>query len=474
MMKRWIAGWLLCLGTSATVAETGTVVLPDVFSSGMVLQRDVPVPVWGQAPEGATVTVSFHGRDRKSTARDGRWKVMLPPMRASATARTMTVSASNGFEKELSDILVGDVWLASGQSNMEMQLRGAKSGEAAIAASANPLFRFFTVSKKLEEIDPPLGDIWEVSGPASSAAMSAVAFFFGREIQQSQGIPVGLINCSYGGTVTETWCSPEVLAGGYPVWEKFEAEMLKNPKWARRNTASRLYNRMLKTVMPFPVKGFIWYQGEGNAGRAAEQQQLFPAMVKDWRQSWGDPALPFYIVQLARYEAATWHAFRCAQLEVWKNTPDSFMAVTIDLSKDWKKDNHPIHPSTKAPIGHRLALAARARVYGETKLVYSGPVIRGMRVEENRAVLSFDHLGSGLAALDGKPLRGFAVSADGVVFVPAGGKIVGQTVVVAAAQVRNPVAVRYGAEMDMGKATLDINLGNREMLPASPFTLVAR
>lgn len=471
MMKNWIAGCLLGLAVIGSDGAETTVVLPDVFSSGMVLQRDVPVPIWGQARNGTKVTVSFRGRDFQSTAREGSWKIILPSMDASAKGNKLTVSGSDGFRKELVNILIGDVWLASGQSNMEMQLRGAKSGSTAIAASANPLLRFFTVSKRLEVVDGPLGDNWKVSNPKTSPSMSAVAYFFAQEIQQTQGIPVGLINCSYGGTVTETWCSPKTLAAGYPVWEAYEAKAIKNPKYARRNTSSRLYTRMLKTVMPFPVKGFIWYQGEGNAGRAEEQKKLFPAMVKDWRQSWGNSSLPFYIVQLARYEPATWHPFRIAQLDVWQNTPNSYMAVTVDLSKDWKQDNHPIHPSTKAPIGHRLALAARANVYGETKLVYSGPVIRGMRVKNGKAVLSFDHIGGGLTALDREPLRGFAISADGKNFTRAGAEIVGETVFVSAASVPKPIAVRYGAEMDMEKGKLDINLGNREALPASPFTV---
>jgi sialate O-acetylesterase len=474
MMKQWIAGWILFSATIGSHGAEATVVLPDVFSSGMVLQRDVPVPIWGQAPDGTTVAVTFKDLDFTSMASNGSWKIVMPAMDASAKASTITVSGSDGFRKELTDILIGDVWLASGQSNMEMQLRGAKTGDAAIAASANPLLRFFTVSKKLEVVDGPLGETWKASGPKTSPSMSAVGYFFAQEIQQTQGIPVGLINCSYGGTVTETWCSPTTLAAGYPVWEAYEEKAIQNPKYARRNTSSRLYHRMLKSVMPYPVKGFIWYQGEGNAGRAEEQKKLFPAMVKDWRKSWGNPTLPFYIVQLARFEPATWHAFRLAQLDVWQHTPHSYMAVTIDLSKDWKKDNHPIHPSTKAPIGHRLALAARANVYGESKLVYSGPIVRGIRIEKNNAILSFDHLGSGLAALDGKALRGFAVSADGKSFSPAVAKIAGQAVIVSSAKVRNPIAVRYGAEMDMAKGKLDINLGNREELPASPFTVQAK
>jgi sialate O-acetylesterase len=446
--------------------------IPEVFSDNMVLQRNTPVPVWGRAEDGAIVTVSFHNYDLQATARNGAWKVILPPMPASSEPSKMTIQSSSHPTIHYSNILIGDVWLASGQSNMEMQLGAVKGGPEAVAQSANPLLRLFTVSRKLETQEPPVGDSWKVSGPNTSAGMSAVAWFFAREIQQTQGIPVGLIHCSYGGTVTETWCSPEVMSQSWPDWERWSQQMRSNTNAPVRNIhASYLYNRMLKTVMPFAVKGFLWYQGEGNAGRAEEQKRLLPAMIQDWRKSWGDESLPFYFVQLARYEAADWHEFRCAQLDVWTNTPNTFMAVTMDLSKDWNANNHPIHPTTKAPIGHRLALAALAHVYGETNLVYSGPVIRKLTVQGNRAVLHFDHVGSGFSARDGLPLRGLYISADDQVYALASAEIVGDTVVVSSPGVLNPVAVRYGAEWDMGKETLDVNLSNLEGLPASPFTV---
>jgi len=446
--------------------------LPEVFSTDMILQRDVLLPVWGEATDGAVVTVSFNGVKREATATGGEWKVIFPPMPVNASPREMTITSSSDDEViRFGNILIGDVWLASGQSNMEMHLAGVKGGKEAIAKSANPLLRFFTVNRALEEKDPPLGDKWVISGPATSGSMTAVGYHFAKEIVESQNIPIGLIHCSYGGTLTETWCSPAVLRQGYPVWNAFEKKVLENPHWNKRNTSSFLYTRMLKTVMPYSVKGFIWYQGESNASRAEEQKTLFPAMVRDWRKRWGDPDLPFYIVQLARYEAANWHAFRCAQLDVWKNTANSFMAVTIDLSKDWNENDHPVHPTTKAPIGHRLALAARATVYGEADLVYSGPVIHSMSVEKHKAVLCFDHVGTGLVASDAKALRGFYLSADGETFVPGTASIEGGRVFVSSPAVPNPVAVRYGAETDMGKVALDVNLGNKEGLPASPFTV---
>lgn len=451
-----------------------SLLMPDVFSDNMILQRDAAIPVWGQANNGTKITVRFAGHERECVARNGKWLVLFPPMKANKAPQTMTVvnnQPSGLGNREFRNILIGDVWLASGQSNMEMALAQVKGGKEAVAASGNPQLRLFKVPRVLENTVGPVGTQWSESHPGSSAGQTAVGWFFANELQQVLDIPVGLLNCSYGGSVTETWCSPEVLEMGWPVWEAYEKQALQNPEWLRRNTSGDLYNRMLKTVMPFPVKGFIWYQGEANAGRAEEQKALFPAMVADWRKTWKNDDLPFYIVQVARYEAEDWHAFRCAQLDVWKNLPYSFMAVTIDLSKDWNADDHPIHPTTKAPIGHRLALAARANVYGETDLVYSGPVIRSMQVRQRAAVLAFDHVGSGMIASDGEPLRGFYISADGENFVAADAQIKGDTVVVQSDTVPNPVAVRYGAEADMGREKLDVNLANREQLPASPFTI---
>ena len=448
-----------------------SVVMPDLFSSGMILQRDKPISVWGQAKDGVTVTVSFNDVERECGAENGKWKVTYPAMRANAKPSKMTITSSDGFERKLNEILIGDVWLASGQSNMSMRVVESKGAKEAIAASKNREIRFFKVPLLLENTVLPLGRTWLTAGPRVTGGFSAVAYYFAREIQDTQKIPVGIVQCAYGGTFTETWSSPSVMKQGYPGWEKYQAAQLKDPKFPMRKTSSYLYKRMLKTVMPFPVKGFLWYQGEGNSQRAQEQKKLFPAMVNDWRSSWGDPSLPFYLVQLTRYEDQHRHQFRLAQLEVWQKIPHSFMAVTIDLSKDWNPKNHPVHPTTKAPIGHRLALAARANVYGENDLVYSGPVIQSAKSDGSKAILSFKHIGSGLAAIDGQALRGFHVSSNSKKFVEATAVIRDNHVVVTATNVANPAVVRYGAEVDMGKENLDVNLGNKEKLPASPFTI---
>lgn len=434
----------------------------------MILQRDVSVPVWGKAENGTVITVSWNGKNLTSTAKDGAWKVTLPPLPASAEPRVMSIQATGQAEIRLDNIVIGDVWLASGQSNMTMRLSTVDGGKEAIAVSQNKLLRHYAVPRPE---DAAKGEIpsWQEATPQTIPDQSAVGYFFVHELQEKLGIPIGLLHCSYGGTVTETWCGPEVMARNWPEWEAHRKRSLDKPDMPERNkVGSYLHDRMLKTVMPFPVKGFIWYQGEGNSGRATEQTELFPAMVTDWRKSWGNDKLPFYFVQLARYEAANWHNFRQAQLDCWRKIPNSFMAVTIDLSKE--QGDHPIHPKTKAPVGHRLALAARALTYGEKDLVYSGPLIRSIETKEGAAVLSFDHIGSGLTSLDGQPLRGFYLSADGRAFVPGNAKIVDDKVTVSSEKIPNPKAVRYGAEEDMGKQKLDVNLGNKEALPASPFT----
>jgi sialate O-acetylesterase len=442
-----------------------------VYTNHMVLQRDKPLPIWGSAEPGTEVTVSFGGHVRKATAKNGHWRVELPPMPASSEPRTFSVSRNNGPGIEYVDVLVGDVWFASGQSNMEMSVGGAKGGRDAITASANPLLRFYKVDRQLAHRNKSDAS-WRVAGPKSSHGMTAVGYYFAKEIQKTQKIPIGLLQCAFGGTVTETWCGPRVLEESYPEWESWSARKRSRSEGDLRNVVpSFLYHRMVSNVMPFAVKGIIWYQGSANVARTEEQKRLLPAMARDWRRSWGDETMPFYFVQLPRYERGDWHEFRRVQLEVSQQLPNSGMAITIDLAKDYNPKDHPIHPRTKAPIGHRLALLARAKTYGESDLVHSGPIARSMTVNGQSAELTFDHVGSGLVTSDGRPLRGFYVSGDGRTFVAATATIRGNRVAVQADGVTKPVAVRYGAEADVGKTKLDVNLGNAEKLPASPFTI---
>lgn len=447
--------------------------VPDVFSDHMIVQRESLIPVWGRADDGTKITVTFAGEAREAVAKNGVWRVEFPAMSANKVPQVLKIVGSDGFENVCSNVLVGDVWLAAGQSNMALTLENCKSGAAVIPSVDNPMIRLFTVSKALASKPGLLGTTWYEANPASASSQSAVGYFFVDTLQRELDIPVGLIHCAYGGTPTETWCSPDVLSASFPRWEAYEKALRNKPKKFKKvKTSSFLYEHMLKTVLPFSVKGFIWYQGEANTSRSEEQRKLFPAMVADWRQSWGNDELPFYFVQLARFEQADWHEFRNAQREIAAALPHSYLAVTIDLSREWFPDNHPIHPATKQPIGQRLAGAALANVYGQD-IVYSGPMIEAMQVNGAQAVLSFEHLGGGLTTKDGKPPRGFYLSDDGENFVEASAVITGETVTLSASSISAPVAVRYGAEKDMGMAELDVNLANAEGLPASPFTLMS-
>ncbi len=448
--------------------------VPDVFSENMVLQRDSVIPVWGRAKDGTTIHVSFAEEKREAMAKDGKWQVEFPPMEASREPKVIKVEASDGYRRTIKNVLIGDVWLAAGQSNMAMPLEKCMSGNGVIPNTKNNMIRLFTVSPQLEIKDGPIGTEWHEATPKSAARQSAVGYFFINELQREVDVPVGLILCAKGGTPTETWCSPTVLSEGYPRWERYSNALKRKPKKVKKSkTSSFLYERMLTTVLSYPIKGFIWYQGEANVLRAEEQKRLLPAMVADWRQSWGSDELPFYFVQLARFEQADWHEFRDAQRQISGKIPNSHLVVTIDLSREWFPDNHPIHPATKKPIGQRLALAALANVYGKP-IVYSGPMIEAIRVEEGKAILSFKHVGGGLTTNDGKPLRGFYMSDDGEVFVEANAAITGDTVTLVNSNLHRPVAVRYGAEVDMGIDGLDVNFANVAGLPASPFTIFNR
>lgn len=464
---------LMFLIYTAIFTNLDAIEIADVFSDNMILQRNTDIAVWGKSKDGIKISVSFAGMKKEIAAKNGKWHLSFPAMKANKKPQAMIIQSSDGFEKVIKNILIGDVWLASGQSNMGMKLGNVKGAKEAISEPLNPNLRFFNVSKELENKEGPLGTTWEIANPKTRAGQSAVGYFFVAKLQKELGIPIGLIKCCYGGTITETWCSPEVLNMGFPVWEKLEKRLLKKADYPKRNTSSFLYNRMLKTVMPFAVKGFIWYQGSANVARAEEQKKLFPSMVKDWRKSWGNDNLPFYFVQLPRYERNNWHAFRDAQRQIDEKLTNSFLVITIDLSKDWNPDNHPIHPITKKPIGHRLALAALAKVY-KKNIIYSGPVVDKVFVKGKQTIISFKKSKSPLVSSDAKALRGFYLSENGIDFFKATAKIVNDTIILTATDIQSPTVLRYASESDMGKEKLDVNLANAAGLPASPFTITIK
>jgi sialate O-acetylesterase len=444
---------LLSLATAAVRAE----VKPNgLFCDGAVLQQEIRVPVWGTARDGEKVTVKFQGQKVSTVARGGRWLVKLKPLKAGGPF-TLTITGDNTIT--LTNVLVGEVWLCSGQSNMGFSLAGAENAAEAIGAASDPQLRLFTVPR--EPAESPQTDVagtWTESTPDTAAKFSAVAYFFGRDLRRARKVPVGLINSSVGGTPAEAWTSRAAVAAVPELKQLLELPPPNSPapKSKRPKAPGCLYNGMIAPLQPYALAGAIWYQGEANSGRAAQYQKLFPTMIRNWRKAWGQDNFPFLFVQIAPHEKMS-PEIREAQLMTWKKVADTALIVTADVG-----DAKDIHPGKKEPVGARLALAARAVAYGE-KIEYSGPAFTSMKVKGNRAVLSFTHTGSGLMAKEGE-LKGFTLAGADGNFLHANATIDGAKVVVSSSSVTKPVAVRYGWEN-----VPDVNLFNREGLPASPF-----
>ena len=493
-MMRGICFLLFVAGLGTAPAA---VRFPRALSSHMVLQRDMPLHLWGWSDPGESVTVSLGGASATATGDAlGKWSVYLPPQTASAKPVEIRVKSSN--EIVLDDVLIGDVWFASGQSNMEMPLGGfpgsavLKNGAEEIRRADHPDMRLLLVHKKASGY--PVEDIqseraWTRCTPETAAKFSAVAYFFAREIADAEHVPIGVIDSSWGGTPAEAWTSMPGLASDaslmpvFSAWAEMSNEQANALAEKQRDEEARakgqkppnrkwrpdffswspawLFNGMVAPFLNMPIKGVIWYQGESNASpdRAGLYARLFPALIADWRSQWKQGDFPFYFVQLANYQAGggdNWPLIREAQRRAlsFKNTG---MAVTADVG-----DPGNIHPSDKQSVGHRLALWARAQAYSE-KAVYSGPLFRQAAPEEGGMRIYFDDADGPLKA-SGK-LDGFELAGTDGHFIPAEARIDGASVSVTNAQVKNPCYVRYA-----WSNSPVLSLFNAEGLPASPFT----
>lgn len=437
-----------------------------LFTDGAVLQQGVQVPVWGTCDPGEAVTVRISSADAKSVAKaesaDGHWHATLPALKAGGPY-TLTVEGKNTVT--VKDVLVGEVWVASGQSNMEMHLSGCEGAKETIAASTNPMIRLFTVPKKVS--DTPVKQLnakWEPCDPKTVGRFSGVAYYFARDLQKALDVPVGIIHTSWGGTLAEAWTSRAALEANPELKGLIPAKFAIDDKKPNPNQGTVLFNGMIEPILPYAVKGAIWYQGESNANRAYQYRTLFPAMIQSWRAAWKNPDMPFLFVQLAPWQKivnepqeSNWAELREAQLLTSLKLPHTGMAVITDVG-----DPNDIHPKKKEPVGGRLALAAEALVYGK-KNEYSGPLYDKLKVDGNKAVLSFTHVGKGLEAKGG-PLTGFTVAGEDHKFHNASATIEGDKVVVSSDKVAKPVAVRYGwANCPV------VNLFNADGLPATPF-----
>ncbi len=488
----------LVFSVSLTVLKAD-VQLPSIFSENMVIQQGVSVPVWGWADKNEQVTVIFQGQRVTTRAKDGKWMVKLKNLTATTQPQVLIVDGKNRIK--YTNVLVGEVWVASGQSNMEWPLNRSFEATNDIQNSYNPMIRLYTVPKT--KSSKPLDDVkseWVECNPQTVGSFSAVAYYFGRDLQKARGVPVGVIHTSWGGSPAEVWMSQDVLESN-PEYKRDILEPSKNAvekynealdnyrKTAQelKNQGKRisaqaprapwipceLYNGMIAPIVPFAVKGAIWYQGESNAGRAYQYRALFQDMIKNWRQKWGQKEFCFLAVQLAPFipgnrqkpeqpGESDWAELREAQMLAAKQLPNVGVAVITDYGEE-----HDIHPKKKEPVGQRLALLARGIDYKEHGLVYSGPIYKKMKIDGDKVILHFDHIGSGLVAKDGGALKGFAICGEDKKWVWANAEIAGKNselVVVAHPEIKKPIAVRYGwADYP------EVNLFNKEGLPASPF-----
>jgi sialate O-acetylesterase len=470
---------LLLLTTSAFA-----VVRPHaLFTDGMVLQRDIAAPVWGTAYNGEKVTVEINGQSVSTTAVDGKWMVRLKSLKAGGPF-TLKIN-----DLTLKNVLVGDVWICSGQSNMQWSVKQSDNADAEIANASFPMIRLFTVPRS--EINTSQTDIkasWQECNPANIADFSAVGYFFGRDLHKNLNVPIGLIDNAVGGSPAESWMQAELLNAdeefkqfhaAYPqamtryneavekhkeVVAKAQAEGKRPPNPPSRPwMPSGLYNGMLAPLVPYAIKGAIWYQGESNAGRAFQYRRLFPTMIRNWRERWGQGDFPFLFVQLAafgpnapRLGDSDWAELREAQTMTLA-LPNTGMALAIDVGTI-----DDIHPKAKQPVGARLALAARSVAYKQ-KLVFAGPMYAGMKVKGDKIELKFNHVGSGLEAKGGA-LKGFLIAGEDKVWHEAKADIKGKQVLVSSAEVAKPVAVRYA-----WAKYPTVNFYNKEGLPANPF-----
>ena len=481
--------------------------LPHVFGSHMMLQRDAKLPVWGWADPGEKITVQLDERPAVSAQADakGKWQVTLP---AIAGGGPLTLKVKGNNELILEDVLVGEVWIGSGQSNMQWSVRQSLNPDEEIAAAKLPQIRLLSIPRRPSGF--PVHDVqaeWQVCSPDTVANFSACAYFLGRHLHRELKVPVGLINTSWGGTRIEPWTPPvgfepvpdlksiyeqvmltDPKSAGYKkllseylaqaeVWLKTarqalaeEASLAAMPPYPKELRAlthhqqpSTLYNGMVHALVPFAIRGAVWYQGESNHREGKLYTEKMKALIGGWRAVWQQGDFPFYYVQIAPYQYGSENPFILA--EFWEaqaaalSIPSTGMVVTNDIG-----NTNNIHPRNKQEVGRRLGLIALAKVYGREGLVCSGPTFKSMAIEGNRIRLSFDHVGSGLASRDDKALTHFELIGKETDFVKATAVIDGSDVLVSSPEVKQPMAVRYAWHKNA-----EPNLMNKEGLPATPF-----
>jgi sialate O-acetylesterase len=488
---------LVALWVGPSSESRADVKVPTIFGAHMVLQRDQKDRVWGWAEPGEEVTVAINGQTKTASAgSDGSWQIVLDPMPAGGPY-SMSIKGKNTVTLE--DVLVGEVWICSGQSNMQWSVAASNDADLEIASAKYPRIRLISVPNfGTQEPQKDFRGAWRTCRPDTVAGFSAVGYFFGRELHQILDVPIGLIDDSWGGSACEAWIRRDRLAADAKYepmlkrWEYIEMNTPKlkaewdssvkkakaegkqppppwtNPEEQLRGNArpGNIYNGALKPTIGYGIKGVIWYQGESNAGRAYQYRDLFPLMIQSWREEWGEGDFPFYWVQLADFQSeasgpreSDWAELREAQTMTMSRLPNTGQAVIIDLGEG--KD---IHPTNKQDVAIRLARWALARDYGKA-FPYQSPTYKSMEKSGNKIVLTFEHIGRGLKTFDVSEPRGFAIAASDRKFVWAKARIVEPgKIEVWSDEVSDPVAVRY-AWANNPVCNLYSNTG----LPLTPF-----
>ena len=481
------------------------VTLPALFSDGMVLQRDMNVPIWGWADPGEKITITIPNQQLTAVADDkGRWRATFEPL---AAGGMMDIVVKGNNEVKIKDVQIGDVWLCSGQSNMEWRLADSRDADLEMPAAVYPNIRLFTIGG--EGKDTPqekLQGNWEKCTPQTAAEFSAVGYFFGRQMHQNVKVPIGLIDNAWGGSACEAWVPREKLEANplfQPMLAAYDEQIAefnqlpgknyaeKLPAWQKRATAAQqagepdppgtpwwsnpitgqyrpanLYNARIAPLIPFAIRGVIWYQGESNVRRAYEYDELFPLMITTWREAWRQGEFPFLFVQLADFlpeqeqpDDSGWAELRAAQTATLDKTPNTGQAVIIDLG-----ETNDIHPRNKQDVAKRLSRLALAKSYGQ-KIAADSARYKSMYKQGDRILIRFQGVNGKLRSLDDKPLTGFAIAGSDRKWVWANAKIVSDSEVeVRSDKVRDPFAVRYGwADNPV------CNLYDTAHLPVTPF-----
>jgi sialate O-acetylesterase len=503
---------VLSILTLASLPALGDLKIPAFFSDGMVLQRDSSAPVWGWSDANSAVKVSFAGKDYTTKAdQNGDWKVDLKGLATSDKGRELLIEA-DGTTQKIQNVLVGEVWLASGQSNMEWNVENSDGGKEEVASAKDPLLRVYVSSNVTsEEPAKDFAGTWLPTEPANTARFTAVGYFFAKKLRAEVGVPVGVIECSWGGKSIQAFTSKDALqalpeakalieqkAMALAAWDpekakaNFEkakaAHAKKMEKWKKTKQGraprgpgmptspalnpgmhSTIFNGMIAPIVGYGVRGAIWYQGESNAngGTAEHYEELLGCMVSDWRARWGSE-MSFYWVQLANFRKPTdkpgvesdWITVQDEMRRALKSIPSSGMAVINEIGAA-----NDIHPKNKLDVGNRLARWALAKDYGKEGIVISGPLYTGVEKKGDKLVISFDHA-KGLKSRDGKDLQRFEIAAEDGSWEWAKAQIEGDKVILTSDKIKAPAKARYAwAENPEGA-----NLVNGEGLPASCFT----